>query len=271
MWIHLILSNKFIYLGTCAPCPSLYFCPSKSAPPQKCPLGSYSLGKQMECILAPAGYYIPFDLTNSTPIVCPLGKFSNGGSSVCSNCNDGYLCPKGSTDPAPSGSECPIGGYCNSIVNYMSCPRGTYGILSGGSSVDQACASCEPGYYCSGNGTVLATRKLCLEGGYCPQSSYDVTPCPAGTISNYTGMSTIATCEPCARGTYCPNSGSYKSYSCPANYFCPEGTADYTLFACPSGTFSNFYGLYVGSQCQNCSTGKISFTIHNNYLIFGIF
>ena len=52
----------------------------------------------------------------------------------------------------------------------------------------------------------------------------------------------------CAAGYFCKASATTrypltlapgKYGPCPAGYFCPEGTGDYTLNPCPLGTFSS--------------------------------
>ena len=36
----------------------------------------------------------------------------------------------------------------------------------------------------------------------------------------------------------------------------PQGTATYSSYDCPSGTFSDVGGLYSSSQCSNCTLGN---------------
>jgi hypothetical protein len=160
----------------------------------------------------------------------------------------------GSTSPSPPGSECPIGGYCNPAGFYQLCPPGTYGVVSGGRSLEHACAACEPGYFCPGNGTVEASMRLCSQGGYCPRGSALPLNCDPGTKSSATGQISPATCTPCSRGNHCPFSGTIFELRCPQGFYCPVGTSD--PIGCPAGTFGETDGLHTAAQCVNCTVGN---------------
>jgi hypothetical protein len=62
------------------------------------------------------------------------------------------------------------------------------------------CVPCPASFYCASGAPVL-----CPAGSYCPLSTVDATPCPAGTWSNATGASSIAACA-----NVCP-AGSFSS------------------------------------------------------------
>ncbi len=77
-------------------------------------------------------------------------------------------------------------------------------------------------------------------------------PCPAGTYSNQTGLSTAEQCEKCPQGTYSPYIGQTSKAACKP---------------CPVSTYGSKRGLkYDGKKpfdnldggCRSCSPGKIS-------------
>lgn len=238
----------------CTYCPSGYYCATRSSAPIICPAGSFSAGGQIICTVASPGYFVP-NSGLSLQFICGTGYYSNGGASSCTLCNPGYMCPSGSTEPSPSGSECPVGGFCNPANTFTPCQVGTYGVVTAGTSYAQACTACDPGFVCPATGLTLATRTVCPAGGYCPGGSSAMTPCPSGTFSTRTGQISISTCDPCPIGTYCLNQGTVSGTSCPANYYCPEGTSNFQNYPCPAGTYGTTTGLYSASQCTNCTSG----------------
>jgi hypothetical protein len=206
-------------------------------------------------ISAAPGYFVP-SAGASVASICGVGRYSTGGATTCSLCSPGYQCAAGSSSPSPPSAACRIGGYCNPATVYTPCPAGTYGIVSAGVSLSQACSLCEPGYLCLGNGTVFNTRVICPQGGYCPQGSSYEFGCAPGTFSTAIGQSSVATCQTCAVGTYCPYYGTVQGSICPSNHYCPAGTASYQSFPCPAGTYNQNTGLYSSSQCLNCTVGS---------------
>ncbi|KAH3750555.1 hypothetical protein DPMN_185082 [Dreissena polymorpha] len=59
-------------------------------------------------------------------------------------------------------------------------------------------------FFCNGS-TILpnSPSAVCPIGNYCPEGSYEPTPCPSGTIATGTGNSNLTDCEPCKPGNYC--------------------------------------------------------------------
>lgn len=204
--------------------------------------------------LAPPGYFVAAPAANS-PAICAIGTYSTGGASVCSMCTPGYRCPAGSSTPSPPGSECPMGSYCNPSSSLQLCSPGSYGVVTGGISQSQACTPCDPGFYCPASGLIKETRLLCPEGSFCPQGSALPSACPAGTASAALGQASFSSCRLCEMGLFCP-AGTAVGQVCPPHHYCPMGTADYTGFPCPPGTYSEVSGLFSPSQCHNCTAGS---------------
>jgi hypothetical protein len=132
--------------SSCTLCPSGSYCPSRTSAPLDCPMGTYSTAGQVICTISPPGYFVSSP-KSSYPTRCGVGYFSSGGAVTCTLCDPGYYCPSGSTEPAPPSAACAIGGYCNPADTYTPCPVGTYGIVSAGTSLQQACTSCDPGVF----------------------------------------------------------------------------------------------------------------------------
>jgi hypothetical protein len=239
----------------CEECPAGSYCPTRSSLPIQCSAGSYSANGATSCTLADPGHYVALPgASQQNP--CGVGTYSTGGATGCLSCSPGYRCPSLSTEPSPASASCPMGFYCNPpSAAPVGCMAGTYGIVTAGTSQADACVACEPGYLCASVGTVLATRQVCPHGGYCPGSSSAIVPCDPGYKSSKTGQTSVSTCEPCDAGTYCTHFGTVNGTVCPPHYYCPAGTADYTQFACPPGTYSLQSGLHSASQCMNCTVG----------------
>ena len=48
---------------------------------------------------------------------------------------------------------------------------------------------------------------------------------------------------------------NYKGFECPAGFYCPAGTSDYTTTPCPEGTFSDRRDLHNYMHCSPCPKG----------------
>ena len=123
---------------------------------------------------------------------------------------------------------------------------------------------------------VLFNDSLCPAGYYCPRGTsfaYEY-PCPPGTFSNISGLSSVEGCTPCLPGNYCGESGliepsgsCFAGYfcvagsdtptpqesQCPAGHFCPIGT--HTPVPCPTGTFSADTLNVAEEDCMLCGPG----------------
>ena len=94
------------------------------------------------------------------------------------------------------------------------------------------CVPCPGSFYCYSGGPII-----CPSGSYCPMSSINPTPCPAGKFSAVTGAATDATCTPCAAGTFTAATGSASCQQCAGGHFCPAGTSSWARLNCGKGNF----------------------------------
>lgn len=64
----------------------------------------------------------------------------------------------------------------------------------------------------------------CPEGHYCPEQTSTPDPCPLGTYSNVTKLSTQYECLNCTYGHYCGSQGLVEpSALCDAGFYCLIG------------------------------------------------
>ncbi|XP_028320851.1 uncharacterized protein LOC114474630 [Gouania willdenowi] len=240
-------------------CPDGHFCPRGTGHPftHPCQAGRYrnnSLGHSGEsCILCPPQYFC-----------------DTLGTSIPSTCPQGYYCPEGTSAP-------------------NACPEGTYG-SSAALSDESECILCDGGRYCNGVGLTEPTGSckerfycrygaksatpvdgpsggLCPSGGYCPPGSSSPRPCPSGTFSNSTGLSSEDECVSCPPGFYCSGSNNTSpSGPCWPGFYCTGASASpvqneaeagyYTLEGaaratpCPLGTFQPDPGAMSCVKCQ---------------------
>ena len=101
------------------------------------------------------------------------------------------------------------------------------------------CIPCPASYFCASGAPVL-----CPVGSFCPQSSTNPLPCPAGTYSTAAGAASNATCVPCPASYYC---ASGAPVLCPAGSSCPSYSFNAT--PCPAGTFSGASGAIACAAC----------------------
>ena len=70
-----------------------------------------------------------------------------------------------------------------------------------------------PGFYCklaaiNPNPYNESYGDICPVGYYCPEESYEATPCPAGTYQPHEMMTNESACLNCTPGMYCNTTGS---------------------------------------------------------------
>ena len=164
-----------------------------------CPSGQYSLYGQSECYPVPKGYSATVQTTvgDQVPQKCPMGTYSLGESAMgssagilaCAACTDGKICKDGSMTADPADSLCPAGQLCKTVssVFFMNpCAGGTYNPSRGQVSLSviyglESCTTpCGAGYYCPPGSS---EQFLCPPGHYCGASSALPTKCRAGSYN----------------------------------------------------------------------------------------
>ncbi|XP_033646870.1 uncharacterized protein LOC117306372 isoform X1 [Asterias rubens] len=268
-------------------CPRGYSCPQGSWEPQLCDNGTYQ-GQlaQGECDICPGGSYCdPYEVG---PVINP------------SNCPQGYYCPPGTrentTNPCPEGTYGETIGY-DIIDDCVQCPERYY---CGTPALQAPTAECYAGYYCTSgsssptpyddmvdpdNNSTFTGNDVCPIGYFCTNGTAYPEPCPPGTFSTNTRVTSVDGCEDCPRGRYCnmqgfvkvdsapdcapgyvctggsttptPAADSGKGYPCPAGHYCPEGTL--SELGCPVGTYQSNTGQ---SNCTLCPDGLMCETVN---------
>ncbi|KAK1944623.1 hypothetical protein P3T76_004535 [Phytophthora citrophthora] len=208
-------------------CPKGSYCPEATNVPVPCPPGTFGSDfglTNARCSgLCPIGSYCV--LGTITPVPCPAGTYgatpgliSSACSSSCSTVNGVLSCLP---SPCHAGYYCPIGAQvyeCGAVGVF--CPEGS------GSPT-----TASPGYYTTWkvsitalqyvegnrlaiqNQTTRSDQHICEKGAYCTGGVKRL--CPSGTYGATEGLSTAACTAPC-----------------PAGFYCPIGTADYSQYTC---------------------------------------
>ena len=123
----------------------------------------------------------------------------------------------------------------------------------------------------------MGTGVACTAGYYCPLGSDSATkfPCPAGTFSPATDLTSAGDCSVCWEGHACPQAsgGATPPLDCAAGHYCPGAPenafdTDYNYenyfgdratfpeeFPCPPGTFTAATDLTQASECSPCDPG----------------
>ena len=251
--------------------------------------------------LCPIGHMCPPN--TSFPLICPEGMYVNStGASECNLCPSGSFCINGSLIfPCEPGYYCPAG----TGLSWQPCPTGTYNPLHNVGSVD-GCLSCPPGRYCQGTGIeqfdgvtsgFCSAGFYCLEGvntsmpvnpyftgvgGECPPGYYCEAgtsipePCPLGTFSNQSRLTSVSECTPCLAGMFCasinlttpsgvcspgyvcsggasrpdPIGDDVTGYPCLPGHYCPTGSS--LPLPCLSGQYNP---LHAQEECFLCPPG----------------
>ncbi|XP_028563977.2 uncharacterized protein LOC114585457 [Podarcis muralis] len=257
-------------------CPGGHVCPQGSSSPIPCLAGSF-LGDRggeslQDCRLCVAGWFCSLRGQTSPEGLCMAGWFCPEGSVSAQNpdylCPLGHYCPMGSPQPKP----CPPGKYQDETGQSLCkvCPAGKF---------------CDPDFQAqdSQNTSPRGVVKPldCLPGYYCLSGTETAKqfPCPNGTFSNQTGLSSYKECTPCPGGQFCANPGlvtpsgpclpgyycalkarvpnpvhDESGDMCPAGHFCPLGSSSPT--PCPSGTFLTQPGMLSLNACLPCPGGS---------------
>ena len=198
------------------PCPVANYCPQASEP-TLCPAGrmrpTVGAGQYIECMFCRPGYYCPNNTENVMGIPC----------------RETYECPAGSALEA----DCRPGHYCTPITGLP--------------------PLCPGGYFCP-NATG-SNPYLCLYPYYCPPGSNQTWMCPLGYQAlphSQLRDSLSDSCLICPAGTYGNHTNRTVCETCPAGYYCPEGTGMGTSNPCPKGSYCP-----AGSgKALPCPTGR---------------
>lgn len=216
-------------------CPKGYYCPSGTATPIPCPIGTFNAytGKSADtdCISCTAGSYC------ST-----LAAYE-----VTGDCKAGFYCVTGSTSDTPDDGLCPQGSECpTGSASPTSCDLGKYGNFEGLAS----CFVCPSGFTCQGG---TDDPVICTEGYYCPEGSSSEQPCDEKKYNPFKGQSE---CLDCPDGFYCTKSDPSDPITaptiCKAGFYCKDSD----ILPCPSGTYSDIQGLQREDNCKPCPSGK---------------
>jgi len=262
---------------TTSPCPSRYYCPTKSRIPTPCPAGRYSteteLSAESQCPACPGGSYCEKPATDTSTYKCAAGYVCAGGSAdekpawvvydgttnLNGQCPVGSYCPLGSPGP----KACAAGQYQDAPGNALCkpCPHG-YGCTSVGTGILTNDKKCMEGYVCISGSTSLAPTdtiqgKPCPIGFYCPVGTPIEQRCADGT---YQPLAAQGTCNPCTAGKICyyrRGEAAMTYQDCPPYYYCPAGSK-YVGLLCPKGRTSNagIVGLKAPNDCALCGKGK---------------
>ncbi|KPP71460.1 SCO-spondin-like [Scleropages formosus] len=271
----------------CLDCPSGMYCPS-GVGVQSCPAGHYCPGGTgtEEVLPCPPGTFSPEPGRSQLEQcqLCPAGMYCEdwGQTEPTGPCQAGYFCLAGINFPNPDGNistgvggPCPQGHYCPAGTSLpVPCPLGRFSERKDG-NINQTGAGTDES---SGNNMVTVRSLLpctcaghrageepemgaepgpspgvCPLAHYCPFGSAAPLPCPAGS---YTNLSSQAHCPRCPAGYYCPErTSNYSQFPCPAGFYCPDGTRHATQFPCPRGYYNPEPMTQSLDSCLPCPPG----------------
>ena len=256
----------------CLPCTAGSFCSEMGAENTTglCAAGYYcpngSVSSSPIDFICPVGLHCP--VGSAVPISCESGYFTNStGQSECQVCPERYYCVPVNTSqpdfslgifPCPQGYHCPN----KTGLDWQPCPRGTFSNTSGLAN-EEECTPCLGGYYCS-DLSQTEVSGICSGGFFCtsgvdtptpilselyenqtyfPSSNISMISCPlhrgVGDICPPGHFCPPQTAHPfpCPAGTYNFVAGQDSCIECPAGYYCPDATIDFSLTSCPPGSY----------------------------------
>ncbi|XP_021231889.1 SCO-spondin-like isoform X4 [Numida meleagris] len=211
-------------------CPSGFYCPAGTGLELPCEPGTFSpMPGASACLPCPAGMTCSHAAT-AEPLSCPRGYYCPARTAAPMPCPEGTLnTMEGALAPTAC-KLCPVGRYCRGDANWE--PDGL----------------CAAGYYCEGGATDAVPRGTpafplsgpCPLGHYCPEGTPFPVACPAGTLNNSTGGTSLESCVPCYPGSFCAGVGlSSPTGPCTEGFYCPANFSSFspTAFICPKGHF----------------------------------
>lgn len=175
---------------------------------------------------------------------CVEGTTSSAGSDDISDC---------------TASTCVAGKYCTPGSAALDCPIGTFNTAAGGKFVWDACTFCSAGYACKQVSQSSSTTTPCDAGYFCPVSTEFARqfPCPAGTYSDLTYLTTASSCTTCTAGSFCvAGSTSTIMQTCPRGAYCTPGNKYSHQDLCPAGTYLWTLGNDASTDCVACPVGR---------------
>lgn len=212
--------------GGCRPCPDGQFYPLYlDGVCFECPVGMWSDQTSGGCRMCPEFSVGPgatnlsgcqcwagrvMELVQGSPscVACASGKFAEAGSLECTNCRNGtYAWQTGA-------SAC------------LNCPGGSVTLAGEGAT---SCTACPLGFT---PGHDLGSCVVCPAGFVCYPDG-QVIPCPIGTYSLATGLTSLGQCPLCPRNFACRNPTSIES--CPTHTTSQPGSINLHMCVCDRG------------------------------------
>ena len=200
----------------------------------------------------------------SCPWACPAGLVSyQGGPCSHAACNTAMDCNAGSCVAASPQTLYCFQGACSTVTGAAcsTCPVYTVwsestltcvGVPQGYTTdrLGLSVTPCPAGFSCLGNQFSLGTYPTaypCLAAGYCPEGSYQKTPCPVGTWAG-SGATNVSACQPCVT---LPGQGGYIG---------PGITSTSCEYQCNTGYHYGGYDVGSCHPCANLPSGDASYT-----------
>jgi hypothetical protein len=245
--------------GTYFQCPGGSYCPEATQRPWDCPAGTYSQRGQAptfmsDCDNCPEHFYCPLATNDAYEYICD--QEGNGG----------VYCPLGASDPR----LCEEGYWCRPSATGE---KTSYGFVdtTGNKALRQNYeiirTLCPENFYCPlGTPEPIACDdslgQICPEGSIAPTyNSADRNKCAPGFYFGVLG------CEPCMPGFLCKSGTNTKypvdvdtegGYECPVGHYCPGGTSEENVQACPAGRFRVLTRGKALEDCGLCPDGSYS-------------
>jgi hypothetical protein len=228
---------------SCTTCPKGKYCENSlsTITPQDCVGGEYCPEGSELPITCEGGFYCNTD-TVFQEVICPVNNYCESGFTDPILCADGVICPEGSL----RGTKCNIG-YEVQLVNgadtCIACPEGYYN-----DDAAVLCKLCPAGYLCYGEPTTVPansvggtnrknpTEKLvhygeiCPAGYYCPEGSYEATPCGVGYYNAFKGGKSEEDCIVCPENTYNDLTGQVGCQPCGEFAYSTSGSQTCTCY-----------------------------------------
>ena len=266
----------------CHNCTMGSFCPKGSTWPVPCPAGTYgdaiNLEKASHCIGCEAGWacqspgtvfttrepcqpghYCPLKSDSARKQACVEGKYApksrNENFEVCVNCPKYKYCAGATGGAQKRPIDCEEGHFCRSGTSETNhktqlCSPGTFSNNTHIRSREE-CTKCPSGFACNKAGLTKPSGP-CSKGHYCPEGTKLATdnPCPAGTWSPRTNLTSEVECELCPTGYECSEAGigDLEGYQCEPGFYM-NLTGAKACLPCQAGYYCPNQGMVVPVPC----------------------